>query len=286
MATSSNPVTGQIRNGKKVVILKHHQHRGNWHASNTKPIQRISRLETIRPAASLRLGLQICQPVSTPTSSSDEHSSIFWDESEQFVQKDPVPQRKSLIVTLYLPKEKKSLIVILRLPRQRKAIPCSERLVTDSHSPNPRKNKGNRTEIAAAHVDDKKKRKRLCADLISVGALSNDDTAEQHYPSPVSIQSATRSCSTAVIQQPSIIRTTIEAKAAEAARFALSVDYDIENPPSNQPVTQPTVDKDLTPWTLSPPASPIDICESGHPLFVVTGDMWLDSMPRQTSLDG
>lgn len=122
----------------------------------------------------------------------------------------------------------------------------------------------------AAHTDVRKKRRRLCSDLTSNDAASKDNTAEMLYPSPISIQSTTDK-STWITQQSPFLSPEVT--------IALPADEDSEKSPINKAVTQSTIDRDLTPWTLRPPVIPINIYESGHPLFVVTGNTWLDSMP-------
>ncbi|KAL8671665.1 MAG: hypothetical protein Q9168_003845 [Polycauliona sp. 1 TL-2023] len=165
---------------------------------------------------------------------------------------------------------------------------------TNSDTPNLRKDLSNRIDMVAPYISSIKRRRRRCADLVVLDPSAKHDAAEKHYPSPISIQSATENVSPVIIQQPSILRQTIEAKAARAAEFALSAEDSTGFPSFNQPVTesavtnllltdqtasQPAIEKDLRPWTLRSPVIPFNICESGHPLFVVTGTMWLDKMP-------
>lgn len=214
-----------------------------------------------------------------------------YDRHHQDTEKGPARQRKSLVVILHLPKRKKSLTVTLHLPKQ---MYCHDlqliRTLTNCNPSNeyPRsselatRDEGNfsssgrvddcRTDIAAEQADERKKRRRrLCSDLINNDAAYKDKTAEMLCPSPISIQSTTDN-STWTTQQSPVL-------SPEATKIAVPANEDSGEPSMNQAVTQSTMDRDLTLWTLRPPVIPINIYESGHPLFVVTGNTWLDSMP-------
>ncbi|CAO1598218.1 hypothetical protein XANCAGTX0491_001987 [Xanthoria calcicola] len=172
----------------------------------------------------------------------------------QQTHKGPARQRKSLVVILRLPKRRKSLIVTLPLAKE------ISRTFDDC-----------RTTKVAGHTDDRKRRRRkLCSDLTDIGAASKDDTAELVYPSPVSVQS-TSDKSTWTSQRCPFLRN-------EATSIALPLDGDSGGSWKNHALTQFTSERELTPWIVRPPIVPIDIYASGHPLFVITGNVWLDSM--------
>ncbi|KAL8749969.1 MAG: hypothetical protein Q9199_007364 [Rusavskia elegans] len=217
----------------------------------TRPIE--PRYWELRSSSKPQLSKQTVQPIYTTPSTTEDERVSHDDRHHQGTEKGPARQRKSLVVILHLPRRKKSLIATLHLPKQ-----ISGRF-DDC-----------RTDIVAANTDVRKKRRRLCSDLTGNDAASKDNTAEVLYPSPISIQS-TADKFTWTTRQSRVLR-------AEAT-IALPADEGSEKSPINQAVTQSTIDRDLTPWTLRPPVVPINIYESGHPLFVVTGNIWLDSMP-------
>ncbi|KAL9629939.1 MAG: hypothetical protein Q9204_004996 [Flavoplaca sp. TL-2023a] len=180
-------------------------------------------------------------------------------------------RRKSLIVILRLPKQKKSPVASLQRPSQ----------IYSGQIPNSGRDDSDRTEELTERISElRNKKRRLCADLNLIEFALKERAAELQYPSPLSLQPTTKT-STGFTQRSPIIEASIKAMAAEAARYALSADKGIEDPSSNQGVTPPTANNHLTPWTFPPPVVSINNYASGHPLFVVTGDRWLDSMPYE-----
>ena len=180
--------------------------------------------------------------------------------------------------------DRKSLIVILRLLKQHKSPVASLQRPSQIYSgqiPNPGRNDSDRTEELAERISElRNKKKRLCADLNLIDVAFEERAAELQYPSPLSLQPTTK-ISAGFNHKSPIIEASIEAMATEAARYALPTDKGIEDPSKNQAVTLPTANNHLTPWTFPPPVVSIDNYASGHPLFVVTGDRWLDSMPYE-----
>ncbi|KAL8839180.1 MAG: hypothetical protein Q9176_004683 [Flavoplaca citrina] len=180
-------------------------------------------------------------------------------------------ERKSIIVILRLPKQKISPVASLQRPSQ----------IYIGQIPNSDRDDSDRTEELAERISElRNKKRRLCADLNLIDVAFKESAAELQYPSPLSLQPTTKT-SAGFTQQFPIIEASIEAMATEAARYALSADKGIEDPSSNQAVTLPTANNYLTPWTCPPPVVSIDNYASGHPLFVVTGDRWLDLMPYE-----
>ncbi|KAL8885488.1 MAG: hypothetical protein Q9215_006659 [Flavoplaca cf. flavocitrina] len=180
-------------------------------------------------------------------------------------------ERKSIIVILRLPKQKISPVASLQRPSQ----------IYIGQIPNSDRDDSDRTEELAERISElRNKKRRLCADLNLIDVAFKERAAELQYPSPLSLQPTTKT-SAGFTQQFPIIEASIEAMATEAARYALSADKGIEDPSSNQGVTLPTANNYLTPWTCPPPVVSIDNYASGHPLFVVTGDRWLDLMPYE-----
>ncbi|KAL8878468.1 MAG: hypothetical protein Q9198_003721 [Flavoplaca austrocitrina] len=182
------------------------------------------------------------------------------------------------------PSRLKSLIVILRLPKQKKSPVASLQRPNQIYSgqiPNSGRDDSGRNETLAERINElRNKKRRLCADLNLIGVASKERAAELQYPSPLSLQPTIKT-SAGFTQRSPIIEASIEAMAAEAARYALSADKGIEDSTSNQAVTPLTANNHLTPWTFPPPVVSIDNYASGHPLFVVTGDRWLDSIPYE-----
>ncbi|KAI4101427.1 MAG: hypothetical protein LQ339_005076 [Xanthoria mediterranea] len=220
---------------------------------------KASEPETIRPwelrsNSKQQTAKQTVQPIHTSPSITESEIRSGYNRRHQRTQKGPARQRKSLVVILRLPKRKKSLIVTLPLTKD------ISRTFDDC-----------RTNKVAGHSDDRKRRKRkLCSDLTDIGAASKDDTAELVYPSPISVQS-TSDKSTWTSQRCPFLRN-------EAAPTALPADGDSRESWKNHALTQFTIERECTPWIMRPPIVPIDIYASGHPLFVITGNVWLDSM--------
>ncbi|KAL8852898.1 MAG: hypothetical protein Q9221_002274 [Calogaya cf. arnoldii] len=217
---------------------------------------------------------KIVQPISTPPISDDDSVSAYEGHHHGT---GPACGRKSLIVILRLPK-RKSLIVILRLPKKINKTPPSSQLVTTDEVglSNSVRSDNRRTHTVLEPTDYiKRKKRKLCSDLISNDAASVDNTAGLQYPSPISICSATRSPTGITQQSPTSRVSRSRGMTAGSNRITLPPDKDVGEPAPNQTVT-PIVNEDLTSRTSPPLVSSTNIFETGHPLFVVTGNMWLD----------
>ncbi|KAL8649326.1 MAG: hypothetical protein Q9226_005625 [Calogaya cf. arnoldii] len=275
LLNNSRPTDGIVVRGENAlepVSTKTTEPR-NWNLRSSSK-QQPPKYMNLRSRSKQKPHRKAVQPISTPPVTDDD--SVSAHEGHHHGT-GPACGRKSLIVILRLPK-RKSLIVILRLPEKiNQTPPSSELVTTDEVGLSSSMRSDNRRTRTVMEPTDymKRKKRRLFSDLISNDAASVYNTAGLQYPSPISICSATRSPTGITQQSPTIRVSRSRGMTAGSNRITLPADKDVGEPALNQAV-MPIVNQDLTPGTSRPPGSPTNIFESGHPLFVVTGNMWLN----------